>query len=62
MGHTGGDASKQLSMAVDCCGDIKGVDKVMCDICVLGKQSCLPHRKTRERTKRPLERVHRDVC
>lgn len=33
-----------------------------CDVCVKGKQTRLPFNKTRPSTRRPLERVHSDVC
>jgi hypothetical protein len=34
----------------------------LCEVCVKGKQTKLPHSGTRPKTARPLERIHSDPC
>ena len=42
--------------------DVKPESFGFCDVCVEGKQTREPFNKTREKTHRPLERIHSDVC
>lgn len=44
--------------------DVKELEKTseLCEICVEGKQTRLPHQTHRIRAKRPLELVHSDLC
>lgn len=42
--------------------DVKPGKFKFCDTCVEGKQSRDSFNDTRERAKRPLERIHSDIC
>lgn len=61
LGHIGNQNLSKLSKVVNDIGMIEEEDKV-CEICIEGKQTAGSHNHARERAKRPLERVHSDLC
>jgi len=63
FGHIGQQAFNELVKKELTTGlDVKAQEFGFCDICVEAKHSRDPFNGSRQRAKRPLERIHSDVC
>lgn len=63
LGHLSNSGMRKLVNMADGI-DVKELEisSEFCEICVEGKQTRLPHQTERVRAKRPLERIHSDLC
>ncbi|KAI5728895.1 hypothetical protein M8J77_025006 [Diaphorina citri] len=59
LGHIGKSGLQKLSTMVD--GLTEQIPKSVCEPCVEGKSTKLPHNETRKRATRPLELIHSDI-
>ena len=50
-----------MTKCVDGFKNIPKIEGKLCDTCVECKQVSVPHRQSREKTDRPLRRVHSDL-
>lgn len=62
LGHLSKNKLIELEKLVDGM-QVNKTDKVekVCEVCISGKQSKLPHNERRTRARRPLELIHSDI-
>jgi hypothetical protein len=62
MGHVGHNQLQQLAKIIDgITTKLNNNEAEVCEICVSGKQTRMPHNQSRVKTRRPLERIHSDL-
>jgi hypothetical protein len=62
MGHVGHNQLQQLAKMIDGMNTKLNNNKIeVCEICVSGKQTRMPHNQSRVKTRRPLGRIHSDL-
>jgi hypothetical protein len=62
MGRVGHNQLQQLTKILDGMNiKMNNNETEVCEICVGGKQTRVPHNQTRAKTPRPLERIHSDL-